>query len=194
MPIDRRLKPRPHSDRRNAPRLENGLLPLSEVYERFAVADGYPDVRGWMATVARGTVVGTVRDLVIDPRTLVARYAVVELGPQGTDESAGRKVIVPMAQAVLRAGTDELHWPRLSYLDFIDLPEYTRGELALDHEVGLLRRIGVHAVAEMTDEELTGRHHELEQPIARAVEPDVAAARGDVVRRELPDHPAGAPE
>lgn len=194
MPFDRRIKTRPPTDRRTAPRLENGLLPLSESFQHFAVADGSPDVRGWIATVARGTVVGTVRDLLIDPHALVARYAVVELGPQGTDESTGRAVMAPLAHAELRSATDELHFPRHSFLDFMELPEYRRGGLDQDFEAGLLRRIGVHAVAEMTDEELEHRHHDREHPIARAVEPDVATARADAVRREAADRPTGAPE
>ncbi len=170
-------------DRRTGPRLPTGLRPLSEIEDDFEVADGYPDIRGWMVTAAGGTVVGSVRDLIVDPKSLLARYVRIELGPAGTDEGIGREVLVPIGSVELDPGTDQVLAPAISVMQFAELPSYSRAMLDRDYDAGLLRRIGVRAVSETV---------EAEKPLETTAEQ--AAATKPAERPAAADKPAGPPE
>lgn len=140
--------PRPSArDRRTGFRLGgSGLRPLREIEDRYEVADGYPDIRGWIVSGKGRAVVGSVSDLIVDPESLYARYLLISLGPQGTDEETGRRVLVPMTDVVLHPGTDEALIPSLTAAEIAELPAYSRAMLDRDDDAGLLRRIGVRAV------------------------------------------------
>ncbi|MFZ5481752.1 MAG: PRC-barrel domain-containing protein [Myxococcota bacterium] len=92
--------------------VSGGLVPLSEM-KGWRVADGYPDVRGWSVYVERDRV-GTVRDLVVDPRTLDVRFLVVGLKHALLEKE--RRATVPIGRAHL--GHDDV-----VYLDAIDASE-----------------------------------------------------------------------
>lgn len=153
--FDRR-EDRARSDRRAELRLESGLRPLSELSD-FEVADGFQDVRGWMVTSANGSIVGTVRDLIVDPAAMLARYMDVELGPAGTDEGTGTHVLITVGATRLDAGTDQVLVPAVTAAQFNELPEYRRDLLNRDYDWGLLRRIGVNAVTSKASAETEER-------------------------------------
>src|SRR5919202_6803373 len=86
-----------------------GLVPLSDVND-LKVAEGNPDVRGWDVLASDGTEVGEVKDLLVDPAALKARYLVVELD----DDVAGvkdRRVLIPMGAARLDDRDDNVLLP-----------------------------------------------------------------------------------
>lgn len=135
------------SDRRAAMRLSaSGLRPLREIEHDYEVADGYEDIRGWIVTAKNGAVVGSVADLIVDPEAMLARYVLVALGPQGTDEEIGRRVLIPITEVTLHGSTDEARVPAYTAVEITDLPAYSRAMLDRDYDAGLLRRIGVRAV------------------------------------------------
>ena len=69
------------------------LTLLSEM-KNYQVSEEDPDVRGWHVVGAAGEVVGTVRDLLIDPSRMKAEYLAVSDGK-------GRDVLIPAASATL---------------------------------------------------------------------------------------------
>lgn len=124
----------------------SGLRPLREIEHDYEVADGYDDIRGWIVTAKNGAVVGSVADLIVDPEAMLARYVLVTLGPQGTDEEVGRRVLIPITEVTLHAATDEARVPAYTAVEITDLPPYSRAMLDRDYDAGLLRRIGVRAM------------------------------------------------
>lgn len=139
-----------NTDRRSRLRLQSGLRPLGEAHH-FEVADGDPDIRGWMVASADGATLGTVRELIVDLDVMRVRYVVVDLGPPGTNETFGRAVLVPVERARLDPAHDQVMLPDLTWDAVEALPEYTREALDRDYEAGLLRRIGVAAVKGFDD-------------------------------------------
>lgn len=170
-------------DRRIGPRLTTGLRPLREIEDDFEVADGYPDIRGWMVTAASGTVVGSVRDLIVDPEAMLARHVQVELGPAGTDEGLGRDVLVPMSSVELDPSTDQVLTPGITVAQFAEMPPYSRALLDRDYDAGLLRRIGVRAVSEAVEAERP-LESTAEREVARstAPRPETSGAKGEADR------------
>lgn len=135
------------SDRRAGMRLSaSGLRPLREIEHDYEVADGYEDIRGWIVTAKNGAVVGSVADLIVDTEAMLARYVLVTLGPQGTDEEIGRRVLIPITEVTLHGATDEARVPAYTAVEITDLPSYSRAMLDRDYDAGLLRRIGVRAL------------------------------------------------
>lgn len=182
-------RPRRESrDRRTGPRLPTGLRPLSEIEDDYEVADGYPDIRGWMVTAAGGTVVGSVRDLIVDPKALLARYVHVELGPAGTDEGIGREVLLSMGSVDLDPSTDQVLARGMTVMQFAELPPYSRAMLDRDYDAGLLRRIGVRAVSERADAERP-LETTAEREVPRAASADVASPRTDAAPPTPPTEP-----
>lgn len=82
-----------------APTPTTGTYPLRELQE-FAVADGFPDPRGWAVYAADRQRVGMVADLLVDLDALVVRYLAVRLdsGASGSG-SGGSTVLVPVGLA-----------------------------------------------------------------------------------------------
>lgn len=98
-----------------------GLLDL----EGFHVAEGSIDARGWPLYDARGDLVGTVEDLIVDTEAMEARYMQVALQdlarsvvlsvPELQIDGRNRRVICP------RAGKEQIEL--LPYIGGTDLEE-----------------------------------------------------------------------
>lgn len=81
----------------------HGLIPLSDA-DHLKVADGNEDVRGWEIRTDDGERIGKVKDLIIDPNVMRARYLDAQLDSKlfGGD----RRVLIPIGAARLEDDDD----------------------------------------------------------------------------------------
>lgn len=120
------------------------LVRLTELRNESAT-EGMPDLNGWEVIAADGRAVGTVVDLVLDTRSLKARYLDISLNEELTRAVAHQpNILIPVGDA--RIGTER----RRVYLEGVDrrgvsqLPAYLRMPPAPELEVTLRRRFEPH--------------------------------------------------
>jgi uncharacterized protein (TIGR02271 family) len=157
-----------------------GLVLLSDAKD-LKVAEGNPDVRGWDVLASDGTEVGEVKDLLVDPAALKARYLVVEL-EEDVAGVKGRRALIPVGAARLDDRDDNVLLPGVTPEVLLGFPAYREGQFSREYEESLRERLGGRAVAPSTagpnyyehehfDEgRFYGRRGEGEQRIARAEE------------------------
>ena len=83
------------------------LMRLDDM-DDYEVASGDPDPRGWDVKARDGQTVGTVKQLLVDPRAMRVRYLEVELNDGLAASGSGQRVHVPVARARLRDDTDDV--------------------------------------------------------------------------------------
>ena len=116
-----------------SPTPTTGTYPLREL-EEFAVAEGFPDPRGWAVYGADRQRVGTVDDLLVDLDALVVRYLAVRL-----ESPSSSHVLVPVG-LVSTDGPQRVVLVELAAARVAALPPYQgRGPLARADEDALLR-------------------------------------------------------
>jgi len=71
----------------------------------FRIADGEPDIRGWKVRSRDGRVLGKVKDLLINKAHRLAEFIEVEV-----DGEEDRRTILPIQQAILNEGEDEVRF------------------------------------------------------------------------------------
>jgi hypothetical protein len=101
------------------------LLPLAEL-EGWRVARGQADVQGWEVR-ARGSAVGTVRDLIVEPAEAQVRYLAVAL-------AGGRAVLLPVGFLRLDREAEAVTAPGLEATDLAALPKWNGGPVPRDLE------------------------------------------------------------
>jgi uncharacterized protein (TIGR02271 family) len=94
----------------------------------FEVAPGEPDVRGWDVVLGSDDVVGKVDDLIIDRSAGKVRYLDVDLDREATGLDKDRHVLVPIEDAQLDTGEEEVVLNRMSRSSLVNLPEYQEGK------------------------------------------------------------------
>ena len=104
-----------------------GLRRLSDAPE-YRIAEGEPDVIGWDVVGAGRSVIGVVRDVVIDPRAEQVRYLIVARSIDDVE------VAVPVGYATV---LDEQISVPFTADDLVALPAAPAGDLARDAEVEL---------------------------------------------------------
>ena len=116
---------------------ESRLRPLSEVPD-YEIADGYPDVRGWVVLGADGRRLGSVHELIVDTEALCTRYLDVALEWNASGSADTREVLVPIGSASL----DELGESIILDGDLVSrlasLPAYVGGHITREFENRLL--------------------------------------------------------
>jgi photosynthetic reaction center H subunit len=127
-------------DASREPRDDEGrLVHLEEVKDRFRVADGNPDIRGWDVRAREGRKIGEVDDLVVDTGKRKVRYLEVKVDKDvaGTDED--RWMLFPIGKARLDDDADEV---RLSApaSDIRGMPTRDRGRFTADEDRSLRER------------------------------------------------------
>ncbi len=115
-----------------------GLLDL----EGYHVAQGSVDARGWPLYDARGDLVGTIEDLIVDTEAMVARYMQVAL------HDLARSVVLSVPELQIDARHEVVICPRASK-DQIEMLPYIGGS---DLNEGQERRL-VAAFAPTLEEE-----------------------------------------
>jgi uncharacterized protein (TIGR02271 family) len=114
------------------------LVRLSDQHD-LKVAEGNEDIRGWEVRGSDGDKIGKVKDLLVDPTQMRARYLDVELG--GGLFGSGRRVLLPVGQARL-ADDDDAVLLQMSAAQLKDLPEYDGSTVSRDYETSLRSRLG----------------------------------------------------
>lgn len=110
-----------------------GVYALGDLHE-FAVAEGFPDIRGWDVYGADRQRVGTVDDILIDLAALAVRYLDVRLD----GETSAGHVLLPLGLTTTDGG-QHVVLVDLPAARVAGLPAYTRGgPLARGYEDALL--------------------------------------------------------
>ncbi|HKO16914.1 MAG TPA: PRC-barrel domain-containing protein [Gemmatimonadaceae bacterium] len=119
-----------------------GLVPLSET-DKWKVADGDPDPRGWEVVTRDNTRVGKVKDLIVDTSASRARYLVAQLNDRvvGAD---GRQVLIPIGTAQL-GPDDQVIVPELTAAQLGNIPAYDRNRFSRAYEESLRPHFGAPA-------------------------------------------------
>ena len=112
----------------------SGLRRLGAMPE-FEVAEGDPDVRGWLVVGPAGDRIGRVSELLVDPSEMKVRYLEVNLRDPQTNVAATRqrRVVVPIGAAAIEREHDQV---RLAHESAVldRLPPYEGADLTRNHE------------------------------------------------------------
>jgi sporulation protein YlmC with PRC-barrel domain len=92
----------------------------------YKVADGEPDVRGWMVKTMEGVKIGKIVDLVVDQDAMKVCFLKVLLNRDTLDLKDDRNVLVPIETARLNDDEDLVIVNRTAG-ELINLPAYTQG-------------------------------------------------------------------
>jgi uncharacterized protein (TIGR02271 family) len=114
------------------------LVRLSDQHD-LKVAEGNEDIRGWEVRGSDGDKIGKVKDLLVDPTQMRARYLDIEL--KGGLFGGGRRVLVPVGQARL-ADDDDAVLLQIGASQLQDYPEYDGSTVSRDYETSLRSRLG----------------------------------------------------
>ena len=93
--------------------MTNGHVPAGDAWRdishlngsNFRIADGEPDIRGWKVRSRDGRVIGKVKDLLINKAHRLAEFIEIEI-----DGEEDRRTILPIQQAILNEGEDEVRY------------------------------------------------------------------------------------
>lgn len=102
---------------------EREVVPLSELTD-YRVAAGYPDARGYAVVSSDGRLVGRVRELLVDPRALRARFLEIE-ETSIADGGAGNCVRLPIADVRIQGRERVVHADGLTAAEFTTLQPVT---------------------------------------------------------------------
>lgn len=137
------------------------LVPLGEL-RGWNVVDGEVDIRSWEVKTVSGKVLGTVRELLVDPKA--GEAVMLDVDVAGTDERALvplRIVEIDRMKRVVRADSADLEISR--DVDDAGRPRYTDEELSQRHEV---------RYADATGERVVERRPIVEETVVRRREPE----------------------
>ena len=119
------------------------LVKLSDAGD-LRVAEGNEDIRGWEVRGQNGDKIGKVKDLLVDPTVMRARYMDVELS--GGLFGSGRRVLVPVGIARL-SDDDDVVMVSADADTLRDYPEYDGSAVNRDYETSLRSRLSGGAFA-----------------------------------------------
>ncbi len=119
------------------------LVKLSDAGD-LRVAEGNEDIRGWEVRGQDGDKIGKVKDLLVDPTAMRARYMDVELS--GGLFGSGRRVLVPVGVARL-SDEDDAVLLSADASTLNDYPEYDGSSVDRDYETSLRSRLSGGAFA-----------------------------------------------
>jgi uncharacterized protein (TIGR02271 family) len=129
------------------PTNSDNLIRLSDAGD-LRVAEGNEDVRGWEVRAQNGDKIGKVKDLLVDPTAMRARYLDVQLS--GGLFGGGRRVLVPVGIARL-ADDDDVVLVSADAATLKDYPEYDGSTVTRDYESSLRSRLSGGAFAATAD-------------------------------------------
>ena len=158
-----------HSD---MPRLAH----LAEL-KHFEVAEGYPDIRGWLVISANGVQLGKVHDLIVDTAAMRTKYIDVTLSKHIAGHGDDRDVLIPIGTASLVRKAEQVLINDDVVARVHSLPAYKHGALTDDYEHRVLATLGMAAA--------DSERHTTEYLSEREVHRPIVAAD-----REIPPHHA----
>jgi photosynthetic reaction center H subunit len=116
------------------------LVPLHDLKD-FKVAKEDPDARGWKVIGADGERFGKVKDLIVDPREMKARYLDVEVDRRLFNEDHDRHLLVPIGAATLDREDDKVFVPFIDRNSIAGYPAYQGGPITEDYEYAVREAI-----------------------------------------------------
>lgn len=116
------------------------LVPLSDLSD-FKVAKEDPDARGWKVIGADGQRIGKVKDLIVDPQALKARYLAVEVDRKLFNEDYDRHLLVPIGAATLDREDDKVFVPFIDRNSIAGYPVYQGGPITEEYEYAVREAI-----------------------------------------------------
>ena len=113
----------------------------------FEVADGNPDVRGWVVRGSDGQSLGSVYELIVEPEALKVRYLDVELDARFHINEYENHILLPIGVASLDAEGDNVFVPALNSETVLSYPPYSEIQITRDYEESMLRALGIEPSA-----------------------------------------------
>jgi photosynthetic reaction center H subunit len=118
---------------------EGTLVPLDRL-PMLTRGEGAPDVQGWDVVAADGVSVGSVRTLLVEPRSLKVRYVDITLNSALAGEVAHEpSVLIPVGRARVDGGRRRIRLERLDRSGVLELPAHVRTPPAPELEATLRR-------------------------------------------------------
>lgn len=119
---------------------QDRLIPLHDLKD-FKVAKEDPDARGWKVIGADGERFGKVKDLIVDPQQMKARYLDVEVDRRLFNEEYDRHLLVPIGAATLDKEDDKVFVPFIDRNSIASYPVYLGGTITEDYEYAVREAI-----------------------------------------------------
>jgi photosynthetic reaction center H subunit len=116
------------------------LVPLHDLKD-FKVAKEDPDARGWKVIGADGEKFGKVKDLIVDPQAMKARYLSVEVDRRLLNIDENRELLVPIGAATLDREDDKVFVPFIDRNSIGSYPAYQGGVITDDYEYAVREAI-----------------------------------------------------
>jgi len=109
------------------------LVPLSNLKD-FKVAKDNPDVRGWRIVGADGESLGMVKDLIVDPQEMKARYLSVVADRKFFNTDDDPYMLVPIGAAALDKKGRKIFVSHIDSKTIGNYPVYPGGPIPEDYE------------------------------------------------------------
>lgn len=130
----------------------NNETTLLELYNSgYEIADGEPDIRGWVVRNLEGRSLGTVHELLFDPAAEKVRYLVIDLKAKGLN-LVDRKIIIPIGIAEIHEIGDDIILPTITIEHLATLPDYRKGKLDINTERNIRKILTGTPAAELAGE------------------------------------------
>lgn len=141
------------------------LVPLSDLSD-FKVAKEDPDARGWKVIGADGERIGKVKDLIVDPQALKARYLAVEVDHKLFNEDYDRHLLVPIGAATLDREDNKVFVPFIDRNSIAGYPVYQGGQITEEYEYAVREAILGPDNQNASNRSQSGRSGYAPQPIS----------------------------
>ena len=120
--------------------LEKRLHRLNDL-DDYKVAEGDPDVRGWRFVDGNHDPLGTVYDLIADPKAGQVRYLDVVLDEEFSNAESDRHILVPVGLARVHEDHDDVMLHEITRETLLSCPVYTGPGVTLDYEHRLISKL-----------------------------------------------------
>jgi photosynthetic reaction center H subunit len=99
----------------------------------FEIADGQPNIQGWIIYDIENEEIGEIQDLIFDTHTNSVRYLVVDLegNAYGIED---KKILLPIGIAEIKEEDKEIRLPKVMVEELRDLPSYHNELVTLETE------------------------------------------------------------
>ncbi|NDK55654.1 PRC-barrel domain-containing protein [Pontibacter fetidus] len=161
------------------------LVALSAMKD-YKIAKDNPDVLGWRVVGADGDSLGIVRDLIVDPKQMKARYLSVMADRKFFNTDTDQYLLVPIGVAALDRSSKKVFVSAIDSTSISRYPVYEGGSIPEDYEYAVrdnLHRTHRDIVADNTD-----RHNdEFEEALRRDREVETSHISDDFYNDEAFD-------
>ncbi|MBC7566649.1 MAG: PRC-barrel domain-containing protein [Pedobacter sp.] len=101
----------------------------------YEIADGNPEIQGWVIKDDLGEQLGEVRNLLFNPSSKKVRYIVADVALEGIEP---KRILIPIGLAELHETDDEVYLPGITIAQLYAAPDYTDDVIAEMYEEKVL--------------------------------------------------------